>query len=53
VAGADKIIVLDNGTIAEEGSGKKLLKESNLFARLYEYPQESSDQWVSMLKSYL
>jgi ATP-binding cassette subfamily B protein len=42
VAGADKIIVLDNGKIAEEGSGEKLLKEGGLFARLYKYQQESS-----------
>jgi ATP-binding cassette subfamily B protein len=41
VIGADKIAVLDNGALAEEGSGEELLAKCGLFARLYNIQQES------------
>ena len=40
VVGADKIIVLDHGKVAEEGTHKELLQASNLYARMWkEYNQ--------------
>ena len=41
VLGADKIAVLENGRLAEEGTGKDLLAKGGLFARLYRVQQES------------
>jgi ATP-binding cassette subfamily B protein len=41
VRGADKIVVLDNGRIAEQGSGEELIAKGGLFARLYTIQQES------------
>jgi ATP-binding cassette subfamily B protein len=41
VLGADKIAVLDNGKLVEEGSGPELLAKNKLFARLYKIQQES------------
>jgi ATP-binding cassette subfamily B protein len=41
VMGADKIAVLDNGRLAEEGTGDELLKKGGLFARLHGIQQES------------
>ncbi|WNY26226.1 ABC transporter ATP-binding protein [Methanolapillus millepedarum] len=41
VLDADKIIVLDNGRILEEGTGEKLLAENGLFSKLYRIQQES------------
>jgi ATP-binding cassette subfamily B protein len=41
VAGADKIAVLDNGRLAEEGAGAELLARDGLFARLYRIQQDS------------
>jgi ATP-binding cassette subfamily B protein len=41
VMDADKIAVLDNGALVEEGSGEKLLASGGLFARLYNIQQES------------
>ena len=41
VLGADKIAVLDKGRLVEEGSGKELLAQGGLFARLYRIQQES------------
>jgi ATP-binding cassette subfamily B protein len=38
---ADKIAVLDNGELVEEGSGEDLLASGGLFARLYKIQQES------------
>jgi ATP-binding cassette subfamily B protein len=38
---ADKIAVLDNGELVEEGSGEQLLAGNGLFARLYNIQQES------------
>jgi ATP-binding cassette subfamily B protein len=41
VMGADKIVVLESGKIAEEGTGEKLLAQNGLFARLYRIQQDS------------
>jgi ATP-binding cassette subfamily B protein len=41
VLSADKIVVLDNGRLVEEGSGEELLAQDGLFARLYRIQQES------------
>jgi ATP-binding cassette subfamily B protein len=42
VVGADKIAVLDNGRLVEEGSAKELLaKKDGLFARMHRIQQES------------
>lgn len=43
VAGADKIIVLDGGTVAEEGAPHKLLKQNGLFARMVKLQTESQN----------
>jgi ATP-binding cassette subfamily B protein len=41
VLGADKIAVLDQGQLVEEGTGEELLAKAGLFARLYRIQQES------------
>jgi ATP-binding cassette subfamily B protein len=41
VLGADKIAVLDQGRLAEEGPATELLAKAGLFARLYTIQQES------------
>jgi ATP-binding cassette subfamily B protein len=41
ILGADKIAVLDQGRLAEEGTGEELLAREGLFARLYRIQQES------------
>jgi ATP-binding cassette subfamily B protein len=41
VLGADRIAVLDQGRLAEEGTGEELLARDGLFARLYRIQQES------------
>jgi ATP-binding cassette subfamily B protein IrtB len=41
VAGADKIIVLDDGRVAEEGSHETLLEKKGLYEKLYRIQQES------------
>lgn len=46
VANADKIAVLDDGRVAEEGSHKTLLAEDGLYARLWRLQQESSS-WTA------
>lgn len=46
VAGADKIIVVDNGHVAEEGKHEELLEKDGLYARLYGLQQESMEWTV-------
>ncbi|MDR1444426.1 MAG: ABC transporter ATP-binding protein/permease [Treponema sp.] len=41
VLGADKIAVLDQGRLVEEGTGEELLAKEGLFSRLYRIQQES------------
>jgi ATP-binding cassette subfamily B protein len=41
VAGADKIIVLEDGKLAEEGDHETLLQNGGLYERLYRIQQES------------
>ncbi|MDR2478468.1 MAG: ABC transporter ATP-binding protein, partial [Treponema sp.] len=41
VLGADKIAVLENGALVEEGTGEALLARGGLFARLYKTQRES------------
>jgi ATP-binding cassette subfamily B protein len=41
VLDADKIAVLDNGRLVEEGAGPELLAKNGLFARLHKLQQES------------
>jgi ATP-binding cassette subfamily B protein len=41
VLGADRIAVLDQGRLAEQGSGEELLAKNGLFARLYQIQRES------------
>ncbi|MDR1420000.1 MAG: ABC transporter ATP-binding protein/permease [Treponema sp.] len=41
VLGADRIAVLENGRLVEQGTGDELLAKQGLFARLYRIQQES------------
>ena len=41
IANADKIIVLESGTLAEEGTHEELLKKGGLYNRLFAIQQES------------
>lgn len=41
VAGADQILVLDNGMVTESGTHKELLKQNGLYKKLYNIQQES------------
>jgi ATP-binding cassette subfamily B protein len=41
VLGADRIAVLENGRLIEQGSGEELLAKQGLFARLHSIQQES------------
>ncbi len=41
IAGADKIIVLEDGRLAEEGTHETLIKNKGLYERLYRIQQES------------
>jgi ATP-binding cassette subfamily B protein len=41
VMDADKIVVLEDGALAEEGTGEALLAQNGLFARLYTIQRES------------
>ncbi|MDR1257376.1 MAG: ATP-binding cassette domain-containing protein, partial [Spirochaetaceae bacterium] len=42
VLGADKIAVMENGRLVEEGSGSELLAKDGLFARLYRIQLENA-----------
>ena len=41
IAGADQIIVLDNGALAAQGTHEELLAQNGLYARLWSIQQES------------
>lgn len=41
IAGANKIVVLDEGAIVEEGTHEQLLENSKLYARLWQIQQDS------------
>ncbi|MDF2657076.1 MAG: putative transport protein, partial [Bacillota bacterium] len=41
IAGADKIIVLEEGKLAEEGTHDTLMEKKGLYERLYTIQQES------------
>jgi len=43
VIDADKIIVLENGKIAEQGTHKELLLKNGLYAEMWMRQQEKSD----------
>jgi ATP-binding cassette subfamily B protein len=43
IAGADNIIVLENGKVAEQGAGTELLSAGGLYARLFGIQQETAD----------
>ena len=45
VAGADKIVVLSEGTVAEQGSSDTLLKKGGIYARMVKL-QTQSQNWV-------
>ena len=42
VAGADHIVVIDDGCVVEEGSHGLLLERQGLYARLWELQHESA-----------
>lgn len=43
IAGADKIVVLENGTVAEEGNHEELLAKKGLYNRLWSIQNQASD----------
>ena len=43
VAGADKIVVLSEGTVAEEGAPEKLMKQNGLYARMVKQQTEGQN----------
>lgn len=47
VAGADKIIVLDEGRLVEEGTHETLMKNKGLYEKLYSIQQEAAGWSVS------
>lgn len=51
VVGADKIAVLEDGVLAEEGTGAELLAKNGLFARLYKIQNESLGWGVGAKKT--
>jgi ATP-binding cassette subfamily B protein len=51
VMGADKIAVLENGRLVEEGTGDELIARNGLFSRLAQIQQESMGWSMGGLKS--
>lgn len=49
IVNADKIIVIENGTAAEQGTHKELLSQGGVYARMYELQQESQ-AWEVVLQ---
>ena len=45
VAGANKIVVLSNGTVAEEGTSNELLQKDGIYARMVNL-QTQSQNWT-------
>lgn len=43
IAGSDKIVVLDDGYVAEQGSPAELLKQNGIYARMVKLQQESAE----------
>lgn len=43
IAGADKIVVLENGTVAEEGNHEELLVKKGLYYRLWSIQNQASE----------
>lgn len=43
IAGADKIVVLENGTVAEEGNHEELLANNGLYNRLWSIQNQASE----------
>ena len=42
VAGADKVVVLENGRVAQQGTPAELLAQGGLYRRMVELQQESA-----------
>lgn len=42
VAGADRIVVLENGHVAQQGSPAELMEQGGLYRRMVELQQESA-----------
>ena len=47
VLGADHIIVLEEGQVVEEGTGRDLLAKNGLFSRLYHIQQDDLEVELS------
>ena len=47
VAGADKIVVLSNGRVAEQGTSEELLRGQGVFQHMVELQRQSQD-WCLM-----
>ena len=45
VAGADRIVVLENGCVAQQGSPAQLMAEGGLYSRMVDLQNESA-QWT-------
>ena len=43
VAGADKIVVLSGGTVAEQGTPKQLMDQKGIYARMVQLQTESQN----------
>ncbi len=43
VAGADKVVVLSDGTVAEQGAPEKLLHQNGIYAHMVKLQTESQD----------